>query len=280
MIEDQNLLRLKGMTIRDHIPTVSIGMPVYNAERYIREAIISLLEQTYTDFELIVSDNASTDMTAEICQYYVERDKRVRYICQDHNIGAMGNFQFVLSEAQGEYFMWAASDDRRSKTFIEQAVAVLEVDEGCGLVFSNYIERDLESGKEKNHQVSPSNSEFSMINYIIRTLNMCPSLIYGLYRKEKIVKLELASIDFADVHFISQLALGTRIRVLDGYLYIAGTSGVRKPYSMTHRKINRKSFLLKQYALLKQHFFFPITQCLFLIVLFLMAYNRIRLWRY
>lgn len=90
---------------------VSIGMPVYNGEKYIREALDSLLGQSFANFELIISDNASTDGTEGICLEYAAQDARIRYIRQPKNLGALANFKFVLDEAQGEYFMWAAADD-------------------------------------------------------------------------------------------------------------------------------------------------------------------------
>lgn len=91
---------------------ITIGMPVFNGEKYIREALDSLLAQTFTDFELIISDNASVDDTQAICEEYARRDHRIRYVRQTENQGALANFQFVLNQAQGEFFMWAAADDR------------------------------------------------------------------------------------------------------------------------------------------------------------------------
>ncbi len=93
------------------LPVVSIGMPVYNGEKYIREALDSLLAQTFVNFELIISDNASTDATEKICQMYAAKDPRIRFARQPENRGALANFKFVLDEARGEYFMWAAADD-------------------------------------------------------------------------------------------------------------------------------------------------------------------------
>ncbi|MHC1696703.1 MAG: glycosyltransferase family 2 protein [Geobacteraceae bacterium] len=107
------------------MPKVSIGMPVYNGEKYIREALDSLLSQTFTCFELIISDNASTDGTQVICHDYAVQDKRIRYIRQQENLGAAANFKIVLDEAVGEYFMWAACDDIRSPDFIEVNLAFL-----------------------------------------------------------------------------------------------------------------------------------------------------------
>lgn len=108
------------------VPQVSIGMPVYNGEPFIREALDSLLAQTFTDFELIISDNASMDCTEAICREYAGKDKRIRYVRQEENRGAMTNFQFVLDEAVGEYFMWAAADDHRTADFLEINVFFLQ----------------------------------------------------------------------------------------------------------------------------------------------------------
>ncbi len=267
-------------SMNSRIPTVSIGMPVYNGAEYIREALDSLLAQTFTDFELIISDNASNDATTEICQEYAKKDVRIRYILQAENLGPTANFQLVLSEAKGQYFMWAAHDDRWESTFLELTVVILENDLGCDLAFSNFIERDLDTGKERFHKILASNSQSIIYNFITRTLNMCPSLVYGLYRVNMLKKMKFISMDFADVHFISELAIKSRIQIIDKYLYVAGTKGMREPYSLTHEKINRTLFLRKQYELLKVNFNFPITQFLFLLVCLVMAYNKIKLWRY
>ncbi|MEI7993365.1 MAG: glycosyltransferase family 2 protein [Methylococcaceae bacterium] len=106
------------MTIKQN-PQVSIGMPIYNGEKFIREALDSLLAQTFTNFELIISDNASTDCTEAICREYANQDNRVRYVRQSVNLGPVTNFEFVLNEAIGEYFMWAATDDKWDIKWIE-----------------------------------------------------------------------------------------------------------------------------------------------------------------
>ena len=87
----------------------------------------SLLAQTLADFEIIISDNGSTDGTDSLCQAYAEKDNRVRYIRQKENMGAAFNFKFVLDQARGRYFLWAASDDVRSSDFLEENVPFLEV---------------------------------------------------------------------------------------------------------------------------------------------------------
>lgn len=101
------------------VPNISIGMPVYNGEKTIEAALDCVVKQTFRDFELIISDNASTDGTEAICRKYALKDSRIRYVRQHVNIGAVKNFHFVLNEAQAKYFMWATSDDVKSFDFLE-----------------------------------------------------------------------------------------------------------------------------------------------------------------
>lgn len=110
------------------VPQVSIGMPVYNGEPFIREALDSLIAQTFTDFELIISDNASSDGTEAICREYAARDARIRYVRQPENRGAAANFAFVLDEAVGQYFMWASADDIWSRGWCELLISRLKRD--------------------------------------------------------------------------------------------------------------------------------------------------------
>ena len=106
-------------TNRSSAPNVSIGMFVYNGDSCIQDAIESILNQSVKEFELIISDNASTDKTEEICRKYASQDNRIRYIRQLENIGATANCLVVLDQAVGEYFMWAAHDDIKSDDFVE-----------------------------------------------------------------------------------------------------------------------------------------------------------------
>jgi glycosyltransferase involved in cell wall biosynthesis len=110
----------------DRIPRLSIGMPVYNGEEFVAEAIEALLAQSFGDFELIISDNASTDRTQEICESLARRDSRIRYVRAKENCGASPNYNRVVELARGEYFKWAAHDDLCAPDFLERCVAVLD----------------------------------------------------------------------------------------------------------------------------------------------------------
>jgi glycosyltransferase involved in cell wall biosynthesis len=107
---------------------VSIGLPVFNGESYLQAAVDSLLAQTFTDFELILSDNGSTDRTPAICQAYAAQDVRVRYTRVAENRGAAWNFNHVFHLARGAYFKWAAHDDLLAPDYLEKCVAVLDRD--------------------------------------------------------------------------------------------------------------------------------------------------------
>lgn len=107
-------------------PPVTIGMPIYNAGDGLRKVLDSLLGQTFTNFSLIISDNASTDNTSQICQAYAVKDTRIQYVRQNTNMGAEANFLYVLSASRSKYFMWAAGDDLRSLDFIEVNYNFLE----------------------------------------------------------------------------------------------------------------------------------------------------------
>ena len=109
-------------------PTVSIGLPVHNGAAFLAEAIESIPAQTFTDFELVISDNASTDRTPEICRSYTAADGRIRYYRQEANIGAARNYNVVFQRSSGKYFKWAAHDDLIRPTYLARCVAALEAD--------------------------------------------------------------------------------------------------------------------------------------------------------
>ncbi|MQA14189.1 MAG: glycosyltransferase [Pseudonocardiaceae bacterium] len=108
------------------VPRLSIGLPVYNGEQYLSEALDALLGQSYADFELIISDNASTDGTADICRRYAAQDPRIRYVRQSHNIGAAPNHNFVFVQARGELFKWASHDDLYARDLLRRCVEALD----------------------------------------------------------------------------------------------------------------------------------------------------------
>ncbi len=165
---------------------VNIGLPVFNGEKFIRQALDSLLVQTYKNFELNISDNASTDKTEAICREYVAKDRRIRYSRNDQNQGAW-NFKHVLDLATGDYFMWAAHDDVWHEDFIKKLVEGLEENKDCDMAAVNVINIDI-AGKAISQ--NPSIAKFADKNHLSAVVNFLrepeiygkANLVYGLYR--------------------------------------------------------------------------------------------------
>lgn len=116
-------------------PKVTIGMPVYNGQMYLAETIDSVLAQTFTDFELVICDNASTDATGEICRKYAATDHRIRYFRNETNIGSVLNHRRTLELARGKYFRWGSANDLCRPALLERCVATLDSNPGVAVAF-------------------------------------------------------------------------------------------------------------------------------------------------
>jgi glycosyltransferase involved in cell wall biosynthesis len=108
------------------VPRLSVGLPVYNSSAYVAESIEAILGQTFKDFELIISDNASTDGTGDICREYAGQDARVRYFRQHRNVGLAPNHNFCVYRATAPLFKWAAGDDLYARDLLEKCVTALD----------------------------------------------------------------------------------------------------------------------------------------------------------
>lgn len=169
-------------------PIVTIGMPVHNGARYIREALDSVLIQTFRDYELIISDNASDDDTESICMDYRSKDPRIRYVRQKHNLGAHNNFNFVTQNARGHLFTWLAHDDILEPAFLEKTVQFMSDNPNAVLVASDFglIDQDgAPTGVEHlisiRQQIAWENRISEFFKYPISNVFFC---IYGLTRTE------------------------------------------------------------------------------------------------
>jgi glycosyltransferase involved in cell wall biosynthesis len=131
----------------DAMPLVSVGVFLYNEERFVRESLGALLQQDYPNLEIIISDNCSTDNTAAICRELTASDERIRFIRQESNIGAAANSIQVLAEASGRYFMWASGHDLWSANLVTECVKTLEARSAAAIAYadSNWIGADGES---------------------------------------------------------------------------------------------------------------------------------------
>lgn len=191
-------------------PPVSIGMPVYNGEEYLEASIASILAQTYTDFEFIISDNASTDKTAEICQAYAAKDQRIRYYRNTRNLGAAPNYNRVFELSSSEYFKWADYDDLLAPDFLSKCIAVLDQEPEIVLCFPSARVIDENGAVLGNHQFKSDTGSFEP-HLRFRNLVLNPDMAYqvsGLLRSSAVRKTTLhGSYPSSDLVFLAELTL-------------------------------------------------------------------------
>jgi glycosyltransferase involved in cell wall biosynthesis len=203
-------------------PLVSIGLPTYNGGRYLAQSLEALLKQDYPNWELLISDNCSTDGTGDIARAYAARSDRVRYVRHETNLGARGNFNFVLREARGAYFMWAADHDLWEPTFISRCVEALEADPTAMLAYSQCLMIDEDGAPiEKIDDGFDFASPSALYRYKHILWYNIGSKIYGLARREPLA----ATGGFADVIapdrlILAQLTLQGPFERVEGYLYV------------------------------------------------------------
>lgn len=215
-------------------PKLTIGMPVYNGELFIKKAIESILDQTFTDFELIISNNSSSDSTEKICQDFIDKDNRIQIHTQKKNIGIHRNFNFLLSKAKGEYFAWAAVDDYLDNDFMEKNLKILEDNKSVvssvgkiipyGVdsleidstlvdtsVFPKFLKNFIKSGRRR--KMIDAGPVSGSMNYKIRTFFKITKSLgrwYGVHRTEQLKKciIEKPFINVEVSVFLNLLRLG------------------------------------------------------------------------
>jgi glycosyltransferase involved in cell wall biosynthesis len=209
------------MTEISAAPACSIGLPVYNGANYLEQAIRSVLAQKFQDFELIISDNASTDGTEAICRRYAEQDPRILYVRQPRNIGAAKNYNYVFHLARGTYFNWLAHDDILGPDFLSTCLAGFAAHgEAAVLVYPTFRYID-ETGREIAAEASTcvqtcAPSPGRRLYQTLEQLAIVTS-IFGLFRRAELAKTRLiGSYIASDYVLLAECALLGHIVRLDG----------------------------------------------------------------
>lgn len=204
------------------MPRVSVAVPTYNCERYIGQSIESLLGQTYGDFELVISDNASTDGTEEICRQYAAKDARIRYVRRPDNIGGPGNFRYVFSLCQGELHKWSTADDFWDKTYIEKCIKVLDAEPDVVLCYSKTRLIDADSQKISDYEDNLDLRDAepaARFKKLLTSIGLCNAHL-GLIRRAAMERTRLIGSERAsDVHFLAELALYGKFALLPDQLF-------------------------------------------------------------
>jgi glycosyltransferase involved in cell wall biosynthesis len=176
-------------------PLVSIGLPVYNGERFLERAVNSVVEQTHRNWELLISDNGSSDRTADIAREFAERDPRVRFRAFDENQGAVANFEVVFRETTGPFFMWLAFDDWVAPTYLETCLGHLAGSPQSVLAFAamNVVDDTSEPFRYRFEPIDGSDSAKARRRFhsMLWGLQDPTSAVFGLARREALEKTGL-----------------------------------------------------------------------------------------
>jgi glycosyltransferase involved in cell wall biosynthesis len=207
-------------------PLVSIGLPTYNGERYLREALECLVSQDYENLEILVSDNASTDETASIAMAFAARDPRVRLIRETTNKGPAENFNRVFRETSGPLFMWAADDDRWEPSYVSACVAALASDPSAVLACTRLrFLGDIDDPVYKQQFALFDNPDLSSLSVERRVRELLSRYgwyaIYGLIRRDVLAQTRLFTSAFGpDVILLVELAMrGPFVLVTDALFH-------------------------------------------------------------
>jgi len=204
-------------------PRVSIGLPVYNGERFLEQTLESHLTQTYSDFELIISDNASIDQTEGICCSYAMRDSRIRYFRNRENIGLGRNFNRVFQLSSGEYFKWANADDLCKREYLARCVDLLDTDPTVVLTYARTTFID-ENGnvldrRDRGWDLRADDPE-ERFRYVLFSGHYVNSL-YGLIRSSALSNTRLmASYPGGDYRILGELSLLGKFYEIPEYLFL------------------------------------------------------------
>jgi glycosyltransferase involved in cell wall biosynthesis len=219
--------RQEGKRTVNGIPRLSIGLAVYNGENFLARSIEALLGQSYEDFELIISDNASTDGTADICRRYARQDSRIRYFRQPKNIGSAPNHNFTINQARGELFKTASHDDLYGRDLLKLCVEAL--DERPDVVLAHSWSAVIDENAAVTEVV-----DYPVATSEPRAPERLRSMLFdgwgddegGVVRTDVLRRGALhASYHFADRTFTAELALHGPFYMVPDYLYFRRRHG-------------------------------------------------------
>jgi glycosyltransferase involved in cell wall biosynthesis len=218
-------------------PRVSIGLPVYNGERYLRECLDSILGQSFRDFELVIGDNASTDGTERICREYAAADKRIHYFRNPQNLGAAENYNRVFHASTADLFKWAAHDDMMDPTMLEACISALDADPGAILAFSETMLIDEQGAPLRQYEndlhLDAESASERFRGCLLRQSAMCTP-VFGVFRRSALARTALiGKYSDSDQVLLAHLALIGRFHEVPGVLMY------RRIHPAASRKANR-----------------------------------------
>ncbi|NIA30315.1 MAG: glycosyltransferase [Actinobacteria bacterium] len=208
------------------IPKLSVGIPVYNGEEFLELALDSILDQTFTDFEVVISDNASTDRTEEICRSFIAKDDRIRYFRNEENLGASRNYNRVFELSRGEYFKWAAVDDLCAPDYFLRCVHILDSRPDVVVCYprTKIIDQHGQVLEEYDDGLNlQSDSAFERFRQFVRTAREC-NAVFGVIRSSVLQRTRLIeNYNGSDIILLAELSLYGKFYELADYLFFRRT---------------------------------------------------------
>lgn len=210
---------LQQIPTKSASPRVSIGMPVYNGANYLEESLSSLLGQSFTDFELIICDNASDDATLAIANQFAELDPRIKVFTSEANLGAAWNYNRCVEHASGEFFRWHAHDDKVDADALALCVEALDNNPDAVLAYPETMIIDSQGdlvGPYDDHLYLSDDSACARFTVVVDRLAEC-NAVFGLMRLEHLRKTaRIASFTSSDCTLLAELALHGKFIELQG----------------------------------------------------------------
>ncbi len=246
-------------------PRVSIGLPVYNGEKHLRQTLDSLLEQDFSDFEIIISDNGSCDGTQKICQEYASKDGRIKYKRHDVNRGAAWNFNYVFEQGLAPYFMWAAHDDYWHPSYLHACLEAFKDSDNAVLIGA--MCDCLDEQTLKVVFVDPGvttvglkpQDRFRKYKTILHRINHVGAIFYGIYKRNVLQKvMPLRSDITADHLVLAELSLEGEFLTLNKVLMSKRRGGgsrnfdnIARILQITNPFVVRCPYLVREFSLQK-----------------------------
>ena len=242
-------------------PFVSIGLPVFNGDAYLKLALDSLVAQTYRNFEIVVSDNGSTDGTGEICKAYSDKHELIRSYRYEENRGIAWNRNNSFHLSKGEYFMWFSHDDVLHEEYLEKCMAEIQVRQNTCIVYSKIRVIDADG------ETIPFNEDLADLNTdnVVSRFKVClssqpynQSVIYGLMRRSDMASTRLHG-DYlaADRCLVAQLSLKGKMYQIPEYLFYRRKHADNFPGGIEAMAVYQPGvefkFVFKEWNVLKEH---------------------------
>ena len=217
---------------------ISIGIPIYNAEKTLQKSIKSILQQSYKNIEIIISDNNSNDSTYHMCRKLYDKDKRIKLFRQKKSIDVIDNFIFVYKKSNGNFFMWHPSHYFRSKNFIKKNFEILKKNNNVIGSCSKDLFFD-EVGKREWTKFSLEKNILQNLQEFVKNIRRSHGIFYALYRKSKnSSNYKISNYIAHDWNFCIGMILQGKIKRIDsGYTLIGRGSSTRSDYYKKNRKI-------------------------------------------